>query len=85
MSLSDYIMDYLKMTFNLDLYNSFIMNTLNNFISYAVDNFNYGKDQLAYYLIDMIDEVDFKEISKVLSNYEKEYSEQEGRNYETNF
>lgn len=63
MELTEKIMEYLKDTFNFE-YNSFINNTLENFINYAVENFNYSKDQLSYYLSDMVDELTFEEIKK---------------------
>lgn len=65
------IMDYLKNTFNYE-YSSFLVNTITNFISYAVDNFNNDKNQLAYYLSDMIDELTFNEINAVIENEERE-------------
>ncbi len=71
MQLSDFIMDYLKDNFNFDYSNSFVRNTLSNFVDYAVENFNNSKSQLAYYLSDMIDEVDFDEMKAVISDYEK--------------
>lgn len=67
--LVDKIMDYLKKTFNYD-YNSFLINTITNFISYAVEHFDNGKNQLAYYLSDMIDEITFNEIKAVIENEE---------------
>lgn len=41
-------------------------NTFINMIDYAVDNFNNSKDQLAYYLSNIIDELTFEEIKKVI-------------------
>lgn len=39
-------------------------------IDYAVDNFNNSKDQLAYYLSNIIDELTFEEILKDLEELE---------------
>lgn len=68
--MTDRIMKYLKDTFSFDYENSFVRNTLENFINYAVDNFNNSKDQLAYYLSEMIDELSFEEIKKVIDESE---------------
>ncbi len=92
MNLCDYIMEYLKETFNFEYSNSFVRNTFSNFIDYAIENFNYSENQLAHYLSDMIDELEYKEIKKVISNFEKaknEFFEQKQRyekivNYEKN-
>ncbi len=59
------IMEYLQNTFN-GLDNSFVYNTFENMIDYAVKNFNSSKDQLAYYLSDIIDELEFEEIRQVI-------------------
>ena len=83
MDMCDYIMEYLKNTFNFEYSNSFVRNTFSNFINYAIQNFNYSENQLAYYLSDMIDELKFKEIKKVISNFEKsekEFHKQEEKN-----
>lgn len=64
--MTDKIMEYLKDTFNFDYSNSFTRNTFINMIDYAVDNFNNSKDQLAYYLSNIIDELTFEEIKKVI-------------------
>lgn len=69
--LTDVIFEYLKNTFNVDFSNSFIRNTIINMINYAVENFNHSKDQLAYYLSNIIDEVTFEEIKKIIDDYEK--------------
>ena len=66
MNLCDYIMEYLKNNFNFEYSNSFVRNTFSNFIDYAIENFNSSENQLAYYLSDMIDELEFKEIKKVI-------------------
>ena len=70
--LTDVIFEYLKNTFNTDFSNSFIRNTIINMIDYAVANFNHGKDQLAYYLSDIIDELTFEEIKKIIDDYKEE-------------
>ena len=57
MNLCDYIMEYLKETFNFEYSNSFVRNTFSNFINYAIENFNYSENQLAHYLSDMIDQI----------------------------
>lgn len=69
--MTDKIMEYLKNEFNFDYSNSFTRNTFINVIDYAVNNFNNSKDQLAYYLSDIIDELTFKEIKKVIDEVEK--------------
>lgn len=70
--LTDTIFEYLKNTFNADFSNSFIRNTIINMIDYAVENFDHGENQLAYYLSDIIDELTFEEIKKVIDDYRKE-------------
>ena len=70
--LTDVIFEYLKNTFNVDFSTSFIRNTIINMIDYAVENFNHGKDQLAHYLSDIIDELTFEEIKKIIDDYKKE-------------
>ena len=70
--LTDVIFEYLKNTFNVDFSNSFIRNTITNMINYAVENFNHSKDQLAYYLSDIIDELTFEEIKKIIDDYKEE-------------
>ena len=70
--LTDVIFEYLKNTFNVDFSNSFIRNTIINMIDYAVENFNHSKDQLAYYLSNIIDEVTFDEIKKIIDDYKEE-------------
>ena len=64
--MTDKIMEYLKNEFNFDYSNSFTRNTFINMIDYAVDNFNNSKDQLASYLSNIIDELTFEEIKKVI-------------------
>ena len=64
--MTDKIMEYLKNEFNFDYSNSFTRNTFINMIDYAVDNFINSKDQLAYYLSNIIDELTFEEIKKVI-------------------
>lgn len=64
--MTDKIMEYLKNEFNFDYSNSFTRNTFINMIDYALDNFNNSKDQLAYYLSNIIDELTFEEIKKVI-------------------
>ena len=66
--MTEKIMEYLKNTFNFDYSNSFVRNTFENMIDYAVENFNNSQNQLAYYLSDIIDELTFKEIKKVLES-----------------
>lgn len=72
MTLTDYILEYLKNNFTFDYSNSFIRHTFENFIGYAVDNFNHYEDQLAFYLSNMIDELTFDEIKNIIEKYEKE-------------
>ena len=70
--LTDVIFEYLKNTFNVDFGNSFIRNTIINMIDYAVENFNHDEDQLAHYLSNIIDEVTFDEIKKIIDDYKEE-------------
>lgn len=70
--MTDKIMEYLKNTFNCGFENSFVRNTFENMIDYAVDNFNNSKDQLAYYLSDIINELEFEEIKQVIDNVKSE-------------
>lgn len=69
--MTDKIMEYLKNTFNFDYNNSFTRHTFENMIDYAVNNFNHSENQLAYYLSNIIDELEFEEIKKVIEEYEK--------------
>lgn len=69
--MTDKIMEYLKDTFNFDYSNSFTRNTFINMIDYAVDNFNNSKDQLAYYLSNIIDELTFQEIKKTIDEVQE--------------
>ena len=69
--MTDKIMEYLKDTFNFDYSNSFTRNTFINMIDYAVDNFNNSKDQLAYYLSNIINELTFEEIKKVIDEVQE--------------
>lgn len=69
--MTDKIMEYLKDTFNFDYSNSFTRNTFINMIDYAVDNFNNNKDQLAYYLSNIIDELTFQEIKKIIDEVQE--------------
>lgn len=70
--LTNIIFEYLKDTFNVDFTNSFTRNTIINIINYGVKNFNHSKDQLAYYLNDIIDELTFEEIKEVIDDYKEE-------------
>lgn len=69
--MTDKIIEYLKNNFNFDYSNSFTRNTFINMIDYAVDNFNNSKDQLAYYLSNIIDELTFEEIKKVIDEVQE--------------
>ena len=69
--MTDKIMEYLKNNFNFDYSNSFTRNTFINMIDYAVDNFNNSKDQLAYYLSNIIDELTFQEIKKIIEEVQE--------------
>lgn len=70
--MTDYIMNYLKDTFNFDYSNSFVRNTFINLIDYGINNFNNGKDQLAYFLSDIFDEITFDEIKNIINSYDEE-------------
>ena len=70
--LTNIIFEYLKNTFNFYYSNSFTRNTIINIIDYGVNNFNHSKDQLAYYLSNIIDELTFEEIKKVIDDYKEE-------------
>lgn len=69
--MTDKIMEYLKNEFDFDYSNSFTRNTFINMIDYAVDNFNNSKDQLAYYLSNIIDELTFQEIKKIIDEVQE--------------
>ena len=75
--LSQYILDYIKNTFNCNIENSFVRNTFENIISYGVNQKNYGVDQLAYFLSDMFDEIEFAEMKNVLNKYSYENKEEQ--------
>lgn len=62
------IMEYLQNTFNCE-FNHFTYNTFENMIDYAVNNFNHSENQLAYYLSNIIDELEFEEINKIIIQY----------------
>lgn len=68
--MGDYIMEYLQHNTELDLSNSYTRETIENFIFYAIDNFNNSKNQLAYYLSDMIPDLNFEEFRDIINNYE---------------
>lgn len=70
--MTDYIMNYLKDTFNFDYSNSFVRNTFINLIDYSVNNFNNSENQLAYFLSDIFDEITFDEIKNIINSYNKE-------------
>ena len=67
--LSQYILDYIE--------NSFVRNTFENIISYGVNQKNYGVDQLAYFLSNMFDEIEFAEMKNVLNKYSYEKNKEE--------
>lgn len=48
-------------------------------IDYAVENFNNSKNQLAYYLSDIIDELEFEEIKTIVDVFEKNEFEEEDK------
>lgn len=70
--MTEKIMEYLKDTFNCN-FNHFTYNTFENMIDYAINNFNDDKNRLAYYLSNIIDELTFDEIKKVIG--EREFHE----------
>lgn len=70
--MTDYIMNYLKDTFNFDYSNSFVRNTFINLIDYSINNFNNSENQLAYFLSDIFDEITFDEIKNIINSYDKE-------------
>lgn len=70
--MTEKIMEYLKNTFNFDYNNSFTRHTLENIIDYAVNHLNHSKNQLAYFLYDIIDELEFEEIKNFIDNLEVE-------------
>ena len=63
---SELILEYLKDTFNFEYSNSFVRNTFINVIEYGIDNYNYSEDQLAHYLSDIFDELEFDEIKSFI-------------------
>ena len=69
--MNDYILDYITHNTKLDLSNSYTREAIENFINYAVDNFNHSKNQLAYYLSDMIPGLNFEEFRDIINNYEE--------------
>lgn len=59
---SESIMNYLKDTFNFDYSNSFVRNTFINIIEYGINKCNFSENELAYYLSNMFDELEYEEI-----------------------
>lgn len=59
---SESIMNYLKETFNFDYSNSFVRNTFINIIEYGINKCDFSENELAYYLSNMFDELEFEEI-----------------------
>ena len=72
MTLTNYIMEYLKNNFNFDYSNSFTRNTFENFIDFIINEYDYSKNQLAYKISDLIDELTFDEVKEIIEKYEKE-------------
>ena len=69
--MGDYIIKYLLQNTKIDLSNDITREIIENFIFYAVDNFNHSKNQLAYYLSDMIPEISFEDFQYIINNYEE--------------
>lgn len=67
----EYIMDYLKETFNFDFSNSFVRNTFINIICWSEEHFDNTHDK-AVFLSHVIDEVEYLEIYNLI---EKWYNE----------
>lgn len=74
--MTEKIMEYITNTFDCN-FNHFTYNTFENMVGYAVDNFNHYEDQLAFYLSNIIDQLTFEEIKKVI-----EQITEEEQNYE---
>lgn len=69
--MNDYILDYITHNTKLDLSNSYTREAIENFINYAVDNFNHSKNQLAYYLSDMIPGLNFQDFQTIINEYKE--------------
>ena len=65
-------MEYLKNNFNFDYNNSFTRNTFENFIDFIINEYDYSKNQLAYKISDLIEELTFDEVKEIIEEYEKE-------------
>lgn len=69
--MGEYLIKYLLQNTKIDLSNDNTREIIENFIFYAVDNFNHSKNQLAYYLSDMIPEISFEDFQYIINNYEE--------------
>lgn len=69
--MSDYIMEYLEDRFNLDYSNVFLRDILENIVNYGIARYSFSKNQLAYFLSDMINGLEYDEISEVLREIEE--------------
>ena len=67
--MGDYIIKYLLQNTKIDLSNDITREVIENFIFYAVENFNNYENQLAYYLSDMIPEISFEDFQYIINNY----------------
>ena len=67
--MGEYLIKYLLKNTKIDLSNDITREVIENFIFYAVENFNNYENQLAYYLSDMIPEISFKDFQYIINNY----------------
>jgi hypothetical protein len=67
--MGEYLIKYLLKNTKIDLSNDITREVIENFIFYAIENFNNYENQLAYYLSDMIPEISFKDFQYIINNY----------------
>ena len=67
--MGEYLIKYLLKNTKIDLSNDITREIIENFIFYAIENFNNYENQLAYYLSDMIPEISFKDFQYIINNY----------------
>lgn len=67
--MGEYLIKYLLQNTKIDLSNDITREVIENFIFYAVENFNNYENQLAYYLSDMIPKISFEDFQYIINNY----------------
>ena len=67
--MGEYLIKYLLKNTKIDLSNDITREIIENFIFYAIENFNNYENQLAYYLSDMIPEISFEDFQYIINNY----------------